>query len=62
MDWANQGKKSFGVKAVLLTRDARERQNIASYSPPASITITGTQEVSGGKHSGEMEQASQRKG
>lgn len=48
MDWANQGSNSFTVQGDLYMGRLGERQNIAFYSPPASINIDGTQDVSGG--------------
>jgi len=57
MDWANQGSNSFVVQGDLYTGRLGERQNIASYSPPASINIDGTQDVSGGNILGRWKHA-----
>jgi len=57
MDWANQGSNSFVVQGDLYMGRLGERQNIASYSPPASINIDGTQDVSGGNILGRWKHA-----
>jgi iron complex outermembrane receptor protein len=48
MDWDNQGSDSFTLQGDLYRGDLGERQNIAFYSPPASINVDGTEDVSGG--------------
>jgi len=48
MDWDNQGRDSITLQGDLYKGGVRARQNLAFYSPPASINVDGTQDVSGG--------------
>ena len=48
MDWDDQGKDSFTLQGDLYKGGVGERENIAFYSPPASLNLDGTEDVSGG--------------
>jgi iron complex outermembrane receptor protein len=48
MDWDKQGGDSFTLQGDLYKGGVGARQNLAYYSPPASINVDGTQDVSGG--------------
>lgn len=48
LDWDNQSRDALSFQADLFKGQIGQRQNIASYSPPASINVDGTEEVSGG--------------
>src|SRR5882724_9880534 len=48
MDWDNRGSDSFTVQGDLYKGGVGQRENLAFYSPPASINLDGTEHVSGG--------------
>src|SRR6267143_1691530 len=48
MDWDNRGTDSFTVQGDLYKGGVGQRENVAFYSPPASINLDGTEHVSGG--------------
>jgi iron complex outermembrane receptor protein len=48
VDWDKQDGNVFTVQGDLYEGRVGERQNIALYSPPSSINVDGTQDVSGG--------------
>jgi iron complex outermembrane receptor protein len=48
MDWDNQKGDTVTVQADLYKGNIGQRVNIGYYSPPASINVVGSQDVSGG--------------
>ncbi len=48
MDWDNQKRDTLTVQGDLYKGNVGQRVNIGYYSPPASINIDGSQDVSGG--------------
>jgi iron complex outermembrane receptor protein len=48
VDWDNQGRDTFTLQGDIYKGGVGARQNLAYYSPPASINVDGIQDVSGG--------------
>src|ERR1700676_3751159 len=48
VDWDNQGRDTFTLQGDIYKGGVGARQNLAYYSPPASINADGIQDVSGG--------------
>lgn len=48
MDWENQKRDTLTLEGDLYKGNFGERENIAFYSPPASVTIDEPEDVSGG--------------
>jgi iron complex outermembrane receptor protein len=48
MDWDNQKRDTLTVQGDLYKGNIGQRVNIGYYSPPASINVVGSQDVSGG--------------
>jgi iron complex outermembrane receptor protein len=48
MDWDNQKRDTVTLQGDLYKGNVGQRVNIGYYSPPASLNVVGTQDVSGG--------------
>jgi iron complex outermembrane receptor protein len=48
VDWDNQKRDTLTVQGDLYKGNVGQRANIGYYSPPASINVVGSQDVSGG--------------
>jgi iron complex outermembrane receptor protein len=48
LDWDDHSRDNLSFQADLYKGETGQRQNVASYSPPASIDLHGTEDISGG--------------